>query len=319
MKRLFYCLVLCILVFASCNKESDLLIDSMDNFEAVKAQLTSVIVPSSSELTTLFVGNTSGPTLKAAKILSIVNIYPLAQETYEVGYNGDEVVAMKGFAYFELSSNSDKLETVTIKKNFVVKDGKIDPTSYWLTYTFECPFPLFKVFSINTRGAGYIQKVTCMFTFNDGRRFSYNVYTTENGIRLPNLADGKWEIEVETYDGYDHRILTTGSIDFASSDTELFVKIKTKETNIVSQCIINTSKLVDVRRIRFFSEDPQTGDIIFIDIPFRFDSSLQDNVLFDLPFFPTSVAVMSDTFCHEYLISGFQTMIDGKLRYFLSY
>lgn len=308
--RTLFALLLCVVIFVSCNKEDDMVINVI-NAESVKAELASLPSPAKQEVIDVV---SSKPALKSASFggVHLIEVFPLAQETFQIF----DTYAIKNHLYVDLDSDSKRNELLTVMQRFEIKNGKLVTTSYTLDYKFGCEFS--REFSIDA-GNAEIWNVICMFHFKNGSQFAYSFDGNTNRIKLPNIANGSWEIAVKTYDEDLIRNLTTGFIDFEYSADALSLLTQPKATNVVAKFAINKELLKDVHSIKFVGEDPETGEEIWIYIPFFYNESLPITLLFDVPFSPNYVALISDNFWDEYWLQDNWTQKSGQLpTYFIN-
>lgn len=287
MKTLFVLLV-CVFMFVACNKENDVIII---NYEAVKAELAAQKNPEKQEF--IDVINSSAPKLKAAsKIISIIEAFPLAEVTFEV----HETYAVKKFVLYYISNQGERLDLLTMLQQFQIINGKLDTSGYSIEYKTGCDDSEF--FDINIPQGVYILELTCTFHFENGSEFAYRIFNGNlNRVKLPNIGKGKWEISAITDDGDLPRRQTTGFIDYDYEGNQLYLVPQPKEVNVVAKLSIPKENLEGVYSIKVWAEDPETGEEIWIYIPFVFNRELSNkNLLFSLPFHPQGVVLMSDMF-----------------------
>lgn len=293
MKTLFVFLV-CVFIFVSCNKEYDMVINVI-NYEDVKSELALRPALNKQEVIDSI---SSKSALKSANFggVHLIEVFPLEQETFEIF----DTYAIKNHVYYDLDSDSKRTELLTVMQRFEIKNNKLVTTSYRLDYKFACEFS--REFSIDA-GNAEVWDVICMFHFKNGSQFAYSFDGSPDRIKLPNIANGNWEIAVKTYDGDLQRNLTTGFINFNDAPDVLSLLIQPKATNVVKKFAINKEMLKDVYSIKFVGEDPMTGEEIWIYIPFRYNENLPGTVLFDLPFSPKLVVLISENSWDEYDLS----------------
>lgn len=308
MKKLFALFALLCVVFVSCNNEDDMVII---NAESIKSELAALPSPEKQEFINAITSLSSVSKLRSASI-SLIEVFPLAEVTFEVF----ETYAIKKFAYYELSNQSERIELLTMMQQFQIVDGKLDTSGYSIEY--EIGIKDSRFFEINTSAS--ILEVTCLFHFNNGNQFAYRTFNGySNEIKLPNIANGKWEIILKTDDGDMTRVQTTGFIDYSYWNNQLTLVSQPKAANVVAKFAINKEMLKDVYQVKFIGEDPETGEEIWIYVPFFYSKPLPNTLFFDLPFFPIFVVLISDNYWDEYWIQDNWTQTPGQLpQYFIN-
>ncbi len=302
-------LLMCVFMFLACNKKDDVIINN-PNIGLFQSELAGFLDPNKQEFVDLV---SSRPALKSAGGVHLIEVFPLAQETFQIL---DKYV-VKNYVYYDLNSDSKRIELLTPMQRFEIVNEKIVTTSYRLDYKFGCEFS--REFSIDA-GDAEIWEIVCIFHLKDGRQFAYFFDGNPYSIKLPNIANGNWEITVKTYDGDLERNLTTGFIDFGNATDELSLLTQAKATNVAAKFGVNRDMMKGVSSVKFVGENPETGQEIWIYIPFRYSENLPGTLLFDVPFSPKSVVLIyEDNSFEEFWIQDNWTQKSGQLpNYFIN-
>jgi hypothetical protein len=180
-------------------------------------------------------------------------------------------------------------------QKFPIKNGKLDTSRYDIYYQTGCDDS--KWFKIETKQA-VICSVVCVFHFDDGNQLGYMSNNSEK-VKLPNIAKGKWEIQVVTYDNDITRCQTTGLIDF-NNGYILPLLVRPDVVNVSAKLVISREKIQEVSTIKVLRIDSETGDHLWRYIPVIYNEDLPGKVSFSLPFSPTSINLISEGRWVEY-------------------
>lgn len=283
MKTIIVLLVSLLVVLSSCENQDDVVI----NTESIKSELAALPSPEKQEFTDVINSNYSTSKLKSASTqISLVEVFALNEETFEV-YDD---YAVKKFVYYEISNQGERVELLTMLQQFQIVNGKLDTSGYSIEYKIGCNDS--REFSIDNDAE--IWNVICMFHFENGSQLAYYFEGDSERIKLPNIANGNWEVAVTTFDGDLIRELTTGYIDFENEPEELCLVVQPKDVNVAAKCSVNKEILKDIYYIKFIGEDLETGEDIWFYVPFRYNENLQGILVFNLPFYPKWVILVSE-------------------------
>ena len=285
MKRHILLFVVSIFVFTmviSCQKEK---MENSINAKAIRAQLVSNPDPSKEEVQLKVTGNN----LKAATIeddATLFLLFALDEKTFEV-YNNQ---AIKYLVCYEIASNGYRRRLLTIKQIFPVTDGKVDLSQYSIDFEVGCPFSR----DFYLKNSNNVNQITYFCRLNDGSQFAYftngNTYT----IKLPPIANCKWQLTIVYDDGDLRQEYATQMIDYYNQSNELQLKIILKQANTVSLIEFDKSYLQGAYLIRLFGRDIN-GNNVYQDYPVLFDEDMNNTISYNAPFDIEHVAIFSMT------------------------
>lgn len=288
MKNFFvFLFVVIIVVFTSCQKEEIVI---PVNIETIRAQLVEFPVPSKEEVQSKISEQNS---LKSAsnESVTLTRIFPLEEWTYEINDN----YANKYLIYYELNKDGYREKLLTIRQEFQIVDGEIDESGYGLEISIGCPFS--KIFYVNNRD--YLNQITVFFHFNDGAEFAYYLDRSYLGeVKLPPIADGKWQLSVTYDDGDMRQSFMSNLIDWNNESITLKFNIKSS-SNVHLK--INREYLKDATLIQVVGKD-ENGNFQYFLIPINGEGFDEIIALFDLPFQINRIYICGDSGCRYYHI-----------------
>ena len=275
MKKLSLLFVIMVLFF-SCKKETESIYLDIDG---IRAQLAAIPTVTKDEVANLL----NSPKLKSGTTTTLaaenepfvmVEIYDLSSDYYIVG----EKEAVKFMAYWEKDQNLYRQKFLTIRQIFPVSNGVVNTNTYHLEYEVGCS--LGHDFQLSANGS--VNQIIYYFHFNNGNQFAYygNGGNTSN-IKLPPLANGKWQLMVSYFDGDLQQQFISDLVDYNSNIINLRLGVKPK--NVVSIIQIDRSLLKGIYGIWVSGYDthavPQNMQFIVL-----YDESLPNRVSFQAPF-----------------------------------
>ncbi len=268
MKKAVCFLVLMVLFFFSCKKENAPIIVDIDG---IRAQLALISTVTKEEVTTMLSSNSS---LKSATAdLITVQIFDLSSDTYVI----NDKQAIKYAVYYEINTNNSIIKFITVKQIFSVKNGVVEATNYSLGYEIGCS--LSRDFQLSV--TGNTNQIVYFFHFNDGKQFTY--FGSPSGIRLPPIANGKWQLMVTFYDGGLLQQFMTDLVDYNNQSNIINLQLLLKNKNTVSTIKIDKNLIKGADNVWLGGYDPSAT---YQGITFRviYDDSMPSLISFEAPF-----------------------------------
>lgn len=268
MKNTVWFFVIMILFFFSCKKEN--VVPVTIDIDGIRAQLVAVPTVTKEEVSVLL--STSG--LKSATTdLVSVQIFDLSSDVYKI----DDKQAIKYAVYYEINSSSSLSKFLTIKQFFQVKNGVVDTSNYTLGYEVGCS--LSRDFQLSA--TGNVNQIVYFFHFNDGKQFTY--YGSPSGIKLPPIANGKWQLIVTFYDGGLLQQFMSDLIDYNNQSNIINLRLDLKNINTVSIVKIDKNLIKGADNIWLGGYDP-SATYQGMTFKIAFDDSMPSLISFEAPF-----------------------------------
>lgn len=270
--------IIVLLSITSCKKEDDMPVVNTD-VEAVRAQLLAVSIPSKEEIQLIL---SEKPEAKSKSLsddgnlgLMLVQIFALDQQTYMVGSE----TATKSLVYYEINQNGYRKKFLTIYQSFKVKDGRVDTVSYNIDYEVGCPFSR----NFYLKNSNNISQLSYFFRFNNGNQFGYFGDMNYGLIKLPPIAEGKWQLEVKYDDGDMRQTFMTDLIDFYSKSNQLNLRLEVKTENTISVLEIGKNFIKGAYLLQFSGMD-KSGNYVYMTYPVAFEENMASKIRYNVPF-----------------------------------
>ncbi|NVN96989.1 hypothetical protein HXX01_02035 [Candidatus Nomurabacteria bacterium] len=277
MRKIFALLVVILIVFVSCTKQ-DNLVPALD-VETIRAQLVSLPILTKDQVEAVIAGpklkdgSTATPVTPVAD-LSLIEIVDLDSRTYFISNE----IAIKNMLYLEINYEGYRKKMVTIHQTFKVKNGQIDTNSYTIDYEIGCSYS--RDFQLDQ--SSNVSRVTYFFRFNSGKQIVY--YGTNAGnIKLPPIANGKWQLMVDYWDGEMNQQFITDYVKFYDSSNIVNVRLALGTKNTVSTVVFDRNVLIGAYNIELIGLD-KDGIERYLSYPVMYDNELPARVSFDAPF-----------------------------------
>ena len=263
------------LMFVSCKVQNEPVINSVNNKVLLKAELAKIPNPSKEEMLKFLSG--TAQKVKAddgGSSITLVEIFPLDSTTYQI--DGDNL-AMRYFWYSEIDQNGNLEKSLTIGQIFNIVDGKINETGYSFDVQISCPFSRYFYFE----NRGNISRITYFFRFDNGNQFAYFTNNGNTQVRIPPIANGKWQLKVDFYDSNIFQSFMSEYIDYYGSDV-IKLKFGIKQENVLSKVFLDKSFIQNAYLIQFIGKD-DNDNFISVSYPVKYDESLPDQISFNTP------------------------------------
>lgn len=276
MKNLSF-FVIIILFFFSCKKEN--IVPIVIDIDGIRAQLVSAPTVTKEEVSALL--STSGLKSATTDLIS-VQIFDLSSDVYKI----DDKQAVKFAVYYEVNANNSLLKFLTIKQFFPVKNGVVDTSNYTLGYEVGCSLSRDFQFSV----AGNVNQIIYFFHFNDGKQFTY--FGSPSGIRLPPIANGKWQLMVTFYDSGLLQQFVSDLVDYNNQSNIINLRLDLKNKNTVSIVKIDKNLIKGVDNIWLGGYD---SNATYQGITFKviYDESMPSVLSFEVPFNTWDIKITS--------------------------
>lgn len=269
MKKLILLIIVITFVCFSCKKEDNGI--SIENAVAIKAQL--------SKVTTLTKAEASNAQLKLKSAsdvpdLTLIEIFDLDARTYFVSNE----VAIKYCIYFEIDQDGYRSKMLTFSQTFQVRNGQVDVSSYSLSYEIGCIFSQNFQLSHGTN----VSMITYFFRFDSGKQFAY--YSNSGGsIKLPPIADGKWQLSVDYYDGDLSQQFATDYVDYYYGNNIINVRLDVGIKNVVSTVVFHKYVILGAYTVQLYGTDNRG---IYRTMSYRviYDNGMPSKISYDAPF-----------------------------------
>jgi len=279
MKKLVLFFVIIVLFF-SCKKEAESI--SID-VEAIRTKL--VLVPTITKEEVAVLLSSSG--LKSAVVdLMSIQIFDLSSDVYQI----NDKQAIKFAVYYEIDLSNSLLKFLTVKQFFTVKNGVVDTSVYTLGYEVGCS--LSKDFQLSA--TGNVNQIVYFFHFNDGKQFTY--FGSPSGIRLPPIANGKWQLMVTFYDSGLLQQFVSDLVDYNNQSNIINLRLDLKNKNTISIVKIDKSLIKGVDSVWLGGYDPNA---VYQGITYKvvYDDSMPSIVSFEAPFNIWDIKITSANGC----------------------
>ncbi|MEI7688934.1 MAG: hypothetical protein WCI91_01975 [Candidatus Nomurabacteria bacterium] len=268
MKKTVLLFTIIFLFFFSCKKES---VPVVIDIDGIRAQLASLPSVTKEEVSTLL-SSVSG--LKSTTVeLTSVQIFDLSSDVYQI----NDKQAIKFAVYYEIDSNNSVKKFLTIKQFFTVKNGIVDTSNYTLGYEVGCS--LSKDFQLSA--TGNVNQIIYFFHFNDGKQFTY--FGNPSSIKLPPIANGKWQLMVTFYDSGLLQQFTSDLVDYSNQSNIINLRLDLKNKNTVSIIKIDKNLIKNADNVWVGGYDSNAN---YQGITFKviYDESMPSMLSFEVPF-----------------------------------
>ena len=173
-----------VLTLASCSDKNEPVVV---NKSLIKEQLAKLSIPSVKEIQEKFTSSTSQK-IKSEEFVS-QRVFSLDKEYYEVTTN----YAIRYLQYYEIGSGGTIKREIQLQQQFHIQDGVLDTTDWAGHFELEG-----KTKKCDLWFSDQIVGITVFFHRNDGLQLAYTASLYDGAIYLPPLADGKWQVQVQT-------------------------------------------------------------------------------------------------------------------------
>lgn len=300
---------LCILVtgfiFSACSSDELTIINQSD----IRDQLSKLPLPTAHEIQSKL--SASGPQKVAAvneyDILSC-RVLPLDPEYFEITENS----ATRQLQYYEIADGGRIKRQIQIAQTFTLKDGVQVDTLGWSAYIHlegvgvrKCKFWF----------AEYTESTTVFFRGDDGLQLAYEANLYDDAIYLPPLANGKWQVQVETFNKGVWQTFLTIPYQITKADPEelfltyddIFKMVDPRENTVA----IATVSLESLRGNFLFVCEDENENYYSQRIPIN----VSNFISFAIPFNPKYIYIWGSNGQQTEIDPGIEPDPDGLYRY----
>lgn len=209
-----------------------------------------------------------------------VRIFALDKSFYKVE---------NGFGYKYLSyyvvRNQNLIEYLTLVQIFPITDGVINPSNYALNY-YKKFGACDRFYYLNEEDRNYVSQIFYHLRLSSGEQWGY--YGNSNEILLAPIANAKWQVEVDYYNGQVNPTYMSNLIDL-NSDSELRLTVKIQNENINAYFEMPKEMAVGASFIRLFGDNDQE-----VSYKIKYDESFPAIISF-----ATTFDINRVTICYE--------------------
>lgn len=292
LKNLIALLAIAVLTLASCSKSDE---PSSVNREVIREQLAKLSVPSAQEIQ----GKLSASLRSASGESVSQRVLPLDKDYYEV----EQYSAVKRLQYYEIASNGTIKRLVQVTQTFQIKDGVLDTTRWSASFDLDG----IGIKRCSLWFSDYITSMTVFFHGANGLQLAYTANLYDGVLYLPALADGTWQVQVETFNKGVYQTFVTRPAQIRKLDPdELFLVYDEAmlwgdpSDNTVAIATVSAENL---RGKSFLLCEDEQGNLFSQPIPATITS---ETISFSIPFKPKYIYCWGE--------NGWLTDIDPEIR-----
>jgi hypothetical protein len=304
--QLLIAMAIAVLTLASCSdKNEPVLVNQL----LIRDQLAQLALPSSAQIQEKL-ASTNSALKKVASSQEIVSrrVLPLDKEYFEI----TETSATRFLQYYEIASNGEIKRLIQVAQTFPLKDGVRIDTLGWSAHADLEGIGIRKCllwFSEN------ITSMTVCFRGDDGLQLAYRANLWDGALYLPPLANGTWQVQVETFNKGIWQTFITMPTQIKKSDPDELLLIYNDITSF-SDPQENTVAIATV------SAEALQGNYLLVceDVNGNYYSqpilsTITSDVSFAIPFNPKYIYIFGRNYQQTDIDPGIEAGPDGIYHY----
>ena len=301
--KLLVAIAITVLTLVSCSDKNE---PVLVNQSLIREQLAKLSVPSGKEIQEKF-SSSSPQKVKSEEFVS-QRVFPLDKGYYEV----TETSAIRYFQYYELSSGGTIKRAIQVQQQFHIQDGVLDTTDWAGHFELEG-----ETKKCDLWFSDQIIGITVFFHSNNGLQLAYTANLYNGSIYLPPLADGKWQVQVQTLSKGVWQTFITMPQQIQKSDPEelllMYEDITTFTEPKENAVAIATVKPVALQGNFLFVCEDENGNMFSQPIPVTVNSDIS----FAIPFKPKNIYLWGQNYQQLDVTNVDTKKTDGLYHYYI--